>query len=221
MKKVWTCIEEQIRWWCVSVQKTTEQRIVERPNMVWTILKDSCDHISSREPKPCPCIDSCSSWNTTEAQWIYKDGWPYFNLQEIDLGLIPDLEITSPEPLILLRSAVAGKVSDAVRNLGHSVAPVLDLSNSKHYDLSCLRLMEWIVYMLEENHFRSFLIAPPCTSFSPAAHPAVRSYKQPLGFDRLNPKTLSWKRVDLSSPSSLAGWEAMPAALRTWAEQIE
>lgn len=131
------------------------------------------------------------------------------------MGLIPDLEITSPEPLILLRSAVAGKVSDAVRNLGHSVAPVLDLSNSTHYDLSCLRLMEWIVYMLEENHFRSFLIAPPCTSFSPAAHPAVRSYKQPLGFDRLNPKTLSWKRVDLSSPSSLAGWEAMPAALRT------
>ena len=83
----------------------------------------------------------------------------------------------------------AGKVTNALRDLGHSVAPVLDLSNSSHYDLSSLRLLEWIIYMIEENQFRSFLIAPPCTSFSPAAHPAVRSYKQPLGFDRLNPKT--------------------------------
>ena len=44
--------------------------------------------------------------------------------------------------------------------------------------------------MIEENRFRAFLIEPPCTSFSPAAHPAVRSYREPLGFDRLNPKTL-------------------------------
>ena len=83
----------------------------------------------------------------------------------------------------------AGKVTQAVASFGRSVAPVLDLSNSRHYNLSCLRLTEWIIYMIEENRFRSFLIAPPCTSFSPAAHPAVRSYREPLGFDRLNPKT--------------------------------
>eukprot|EP00435_Cladocopium_sp_Y103_P068180 s1247_g31.t1 len=84
----------------------------------------------------------------------------------------------------------AGKVTSAMAELGHSVAPVLDLSNSRHYDLGSGRLTEWIIYMLEENRFRSFLVAPPCTSFSPAAHPAVRSYREPLGFDRLNPKTL-------------------------------
>ena len=37
---------------------------------------------------------------------------------------------------------------------------------------------------------QAFLSEPPCTTFSPAAHPAVHSYKQPEGFDRLNPKTL-------------------------------
>eukprot|EP00435_Cladocopium_sp_Y103_P041190 s587_g11.t1 len=84
----------------------------------------------------------------------------------------------------------AGKVGDSLRRLGFSVAPVLDLSESVHYDLTSLRLMEWIIYMLEEGRFRSFMIEPPCTSFSPAAHPAVRSYAEPLGFDRLLPKTL-------------------------------
>ena len=79
----------------------------------------------------------------------------------------------------------AGKVAREVAQLGRSVAPVLDL----HYNLCSLRLMEWVIYMLEENRFRSFLIAPPCTTFSPAAHPAVRSYREPLGFDRRNPKT--------------------------------
>ena len=83
----------------------------------------------------------------------------------------------------------AGKVADAMVRRGHSVAPVLDLSESLHYDLTSLRLLEWIIYMLEENRFRSFLIAPPCTTFSPAAHPAVRSYKEPLGFNRCDPKT--------------------------------
>lgn len=84
----------------------------------------------------------------------------------------------------------AGKVGDALSRLGYSVAPVLDLSESAHYDLTSLRLMEWVIYMLEEGRFRSFLVAPPCTSFSPAGHPAVRSYALPSGFDRLPPETL-------------------------------
>eukprot|EP00435_Cladocopium_sp_Y103_P052207 s698_g16.t1 len=83
----------------------------------------------------------------------------------------------------------AGKVGDALAARGWTVAPVLDLSESKHYDLGSLRLLEWIIFMIEEDRFRSFFLAPPCTSFSPAAHPSVRSYREPLGFDRLNPKT--------------------------------
>ena len=51
------------------------------------------------------------------------------------------------------------------------------------------RFLEWVIYMIEERRFRSFLVEPPCTSFSPAAHPAVRSYREPLGFDRRNAKT--------------------------------
>ena len=39
------------------------------------------------------------------------------------------------------------------------------------------------------GHFRSFFVEPPCTTFSPAAYPSVRSYENPVGYDRLCPKT--------------------------------
>ena len=84
----------------------------------------------------------------------------------------------------------AGKITSAMASFGFVCAPVLDLSESRHYDLASLRLLEWAIYMIEEDRFRSFFVEPPCTTFSPAAHPAVRSYREPLGFDRTNPKTL-------------------------------
>ena len=43
--------------------------------------------------------------------------------------------------------------------------------------------------MISERRFRSLACESPCTTFSPAQHPASRSYSQPLGFDRLNRKT--------------------------------
>ena len=70
-----------------------------------------------------------------------------------------------------------GAVSEAARGLGLSVAPPLDLSASRHYDLTDLRLLEWIIYMIEQRRFPAFLLEPPCTTFSPAAHPCLRSYK--------------------------------------------
>ena len=84
----------------------------------------------------------------------------------------------------------AGSVSHAMTLLGFSVAPILDLSDSSHYDLKDHRLLEWIFHMLQENRYRSVMCEPPCTTFSPAAHPAVRTYSCPLGHDRQLPKVL-------------------------------
>ena len=83
----------------------------------------------------------------------------------------------------------SGKVTDAIAARGRVCAPVLDLSESSHYDLGSLKLLEWSCFILAENRIRSFLVAPPCTTFSPAAHPAVRSCANPLGFCRDDPKT--------------------------------
>lgn len=84
----------------------------------------------------------------------------------------------------------AARVSKCLAKMGFTVAPPLDLSLSSHYDMTDLRVIEWCMHMIASKRFKAFLSEPPCTTFSPAAHPAVRSYKQPEGFDRLNPKTL-------------------------------
>lgn len=84
----------------------------------------------------------------------------------------------------------AGQVAWCMSQKGFVVGPVLDISMSAHYDLRSLDLLRWLIYMLENERIRSMLIEPPCTTFSPAAHPACRSYEVPLGWDRTNPKVL-------------------------------
>lgn len=45
--------------------------------------------------------------------------------------------------------------------------------------------------MIETARFGALLTEPPCTTFSPAARPMVRSYAQPERFDLSDPKTFT------------------------------
>eukprot|EP00435_Cladocopium_sp_Y103_P039317 s2363_g10.t1 len=91
----------------------------------------------------------------------------------------------------ILKHVGVGAVSAAAVELGLTVAPPLDLSGSPpHYDLTNLDLLMWVMHMIKEKRFRSFLVEPPCTTFSPAAYPSLRSYKEPYGFCRENPRVL-------------------------------
>ena len=84
----------------------------------------------------------------------------------------------------------AGKITREMSALGWTCGPVLDLEASMHYDLSALRLLQWIFALLEEGRLDAFIVEPPCTTFSPAQYPASRSYDEPRGFDPEDPKTL-------------------------------
>ncbi|CAK0892050.1 unnamed protein product [Prorocentrum cordatum] len=83
----------------------------------------------------------------------------------------------------------SGVLTRYLASQGVLVGPVIDISYSRHYDLSSCRLMEWAAWMLYEGRILTFAAEPPCTTFSPAAHPAVRSCRQPIGFNRSDPKT--------------------------------
>ena len=83
-----------------------------------------------------------------------------------------------------------GSVSQELSKLGYRVAPPIELSDSRFYDVRDLRLINWLCNMIKSKRIRSLFAQPVCTTFSPAAHPAVRSYSQPKGFNRLCPKTL-------------------------------
>ena len=83
----------------------------------------------------------------------------------------------------------SGVVSKAAAARGLIVCPPIELSDSRHFDLGDIRLMEWLCYMLQTGKIRSLMLEPPCRTFSPAAHPAVRSYACPRGFNRRLRKT--------------------------------
>eukprot|EP00438_Fugacium_kawagutii_P012665 Skav215620 [mRNA] locus=scaffold666:640257:644840:- [translate_table: standard] len=83
----------------------------------------------------------------------------------------------------------SGKVAAALARRGRSVGPTFDLSDSRFFNLGCSHFLNWAGWMISENRIRSFMVEPPCTTFSPAAHPCVRSYREPLGFRRDCPKT--------------------------------
>eukprot|EP00438_Fugacium_kawagutii_P016043 Skav232582 [mRNA] locus=scaffold932:80382:86688:- [translate_table: standard] len=89
----------------------------------------------------------------------------------------------------------AGIVTKFLCRRGVVCAPVLDLSYSPHYNIAIGRVVEWVIFMLEEKRILAVLVAPPCTSFSPAAHPAVRSYENPMGFNRKLGKVLVGNRL--------------------------
>ena len=78
----------------------------------------------------------------------------------------------------------AGGLTYELAHRGISCGPVLDLSLSQQYNLAEHRVLQWVAFMLEEGRLDSFLVSPPCASFSPAAFPSVRSYKQPRGYDQ-------------------------------------
>ena len=78
----------------------------------------------------------------------------------------------------------AGVVGEEMSRLGFVVGPNLDISFSVAYDIRNLRLIEWLLFMLSSNRLASIMLEPVCTTFSPAAHPACRSYRVPEGFDQ-------------------------------------
>lgn len=82
----------------------------------------------------------------------------------------------------------SGVVTKALIRKGVCCGPVFDLSFSKQFDLKQRRVVQWTIYMLESDRLQSVLIAPPCTTFSPAAFPSLRSYAEPRGYDQCNPR---------------------------------
>ena len=83
----------------------------------------------------------------------------------------------------------AGKVARSMAARGWNVGPVIDLDRSPFFDLSMIEVLRWLFYMLEAALLDSFIVEPPCTTFSPAAYPPLRSYKIPRGFDPAFPRT--------------------------------
>ena len=140
-------------------------------------------------------------------------------LSQIDFDWEPEEEAAkaSPSKPIAMRyhfvevCGGAGKIAKYAAEEGMTVGPVIDIDRSPAFDLSLLRIFAWICFMLEQGRLDSFFLAPPCTTFSAAAHPCLRSYACPRGF---NPKE---RRTLLGTTLALRSLASMFVAARTQA----
>ena len=140
-------------------------------------------------------------------------------LSQIDFDWEPEEEAAkaSPSKPIAMRyhfvevCGGAGKIAKYAAEEGMTVGPVIDIDRSPAFDFSLLRIFAWICFMLEQGRLDSFFLAPPCTTFSAAAHPCLRSYACPRGF---NPKE---RRTLLGTTLALRSLASMFVAARTQA----
>ena len=112
----------------------------------------------------------------------------------------------------------SGVLSDEMSCRGYVVGPIIDITYSKQYDLISDRVFGWLLFMIQHKRIRATAIEPPCTSFSPAARPAVRSYKEPRGFCKENPKVWVGNRLAFRGLAS-SGRHFMQRSLVCWRHQ--
>ena len=89
----------------------------------------------------------------------------------------------------------SGVLSEEMHRRGFVVGPIIDLSYSLQYDVACSRVLEWLVFMVQRRRVRAIALEPPCTTFSPAAYPSVRSYRQPRGYNQKTSKVWLGNRL--------------------------
>ena len=85
--------------------------------------------------------------------------------------------------------AGSARVSSAASSMGLVVGPPVDIAYSGELDLSLVRVISWLSYMVTSGLLGSLMVEPVCTTFSIIRRPRLRSSSVPLGFDPRDPKT--------------------------------
>ena len=85
--------------------------------------------------------------------------------------------------------AGSGKVTHYASLLGLVCGPPIDLSHSAEYNLEWYHVMRWVSHLIVNQFICSFMIGPPCTTYSIIRRPALRSLDFPYGFDPTHEQT--------------------------------
>ena len=85
--------------------------------------------------------------------------------------------------------AGSGRVTDAVSKRGFVVCLPIDLSRSSELDVALHHVASWLAFMISEKRTKSFMVEPPCTTFSIMRRPALRDAEFPFGYDPTDPQT--------------------------------
>ena len=79
------------------------------------------------------------------------------------------------------------------------MGPVIELKNSRLFDVILPRTGEWLCFLAEGRRVRYWKFDPPCTTFFAAAYPPYRTTAKPFGLRPREPKTLLGTRLAMAS----------------------
>ena len=107
------------------------------------------------------------------------------------------LYMTGPErPVAFYYSFVevfagAAVVTAAMARKGLSVSPPIELSDSEELNVAWAHVMSWLSFLISEKRVESFIVEPPCTSFSIMRRPALRGVDFPYGYNTKDQQTIT------------------------------
>lgn len=76
----------------------------------------------------------------------------------------------------------AAVVTAAMDKLGFVTGPPIDLSISEEFNMKWVHVIAWLSFLVASRRVKSFMVSPPCTTFSIMRRPALRSKDVPHGF---------------------------------------
>ncbi|CAK0817411.1 unnamed protein product, partial [Prorocentrum cordatum] len=129
--------------------------------------------------------------------WLYPSGWAALANPE-DGAVLQDMEEdAAPLPGVVDPTASLIEYFDVLElccgeearlvgylaDRGLRTGPRIDIKCHKYWDLVDSRLAEWVVWLIWQRRVKMTISQVPCTSFSIAKHPRLRSRMRPWGFD--------------------------------------
>ncbi|CAK0900373.1 unnamed protein product, partial [Prorocentrum cordatum] len=134
------------------------------------VLASDASHLAGASVKtPASAPTARAFWRQREQRgartWLYPSGWA---------------AMANPEDGAVLQEA---RLMGYLLGRGLRTGPRIDIKCHKYWDLVDSRLAEWIAWLIWQRRVKMTISQVPCTSFSIARHPRLRSRMRPWGFD--------------------------------------
>ncbi|CAK0890054.1 unnamed protein product, partial [Prorocentrum cordatum] len=143
------------------------------------VLASDASHLAGASVKtPASAPTARAFWRQREQRgartWLYPSGWAALANPE-DGAVLQDLEEgAAPPPGVVDPTASLIECFDVLE---------IDIKCHKYWDLVDSRLAEWVVWLIWQRRVKMTISQVPCTSFSIARLPRLRSRMRPWGFD--------------------------------------
>ncbi|CAK0886367.1 unnamed protein product [Prorocentrum cordatum] len=166
------------------------------------VLASDASHLAGASAKtPASAPTARAFWRQREQRgartWLYPSGWAALANPEDGAVLQDQEEDAAPPPgavdptaslieyfdMLELCCGGEARLMGYLADRGLRTGPRIDIKCRKYWDLVDSRLAEWVVWLIWQRRVKMTISQVPCTSFSIARHPRLRSRARPWGFD--------------------------------------